>query len=233
VQAAYVMARPSLRASTAPVDEKPWRLLSSMYDESFRPTIRSLADALAAMDRAAFDPIGELRGGASDQGIWHKRKCALTWIEGETACERFRVAIPVSTEFTGWDKRGHRYRQPISDFDGAIILRDGSLRLEKNLWVQRVRFIFPHLTFLLTGNQRYIARLVSEFQNPCGGELSLRPIDYSGLATTEITSLRAVTEFVRSNWNSLVTGSPPPSRETIASTLEALFARARTRERHS
>ena len=222
--------------TTAPSDpEKPWRLVLSMYDHTrnFRPLIRSLSDALAAVKAAAFDPVGELRGGASDEGIWRKRGCALTWIEGVTACERFRVAIPTSTEFAGWDKRGHRHRRPIKDFHDTLIKLDGSLQLEKNLWIQRVRFIFPRLTFLLTDNQKYIAQLVNEFQRQAGYDLPICPVDYAGLAETTITSLGPVTDYIRSRWRLDVTGSPSPSRETIASTLEALFVRPRTRDRHS
>ncbi len=225
-----------LRSATtaAAASEKPWRLVNSMYDSgSFRPLLRSLSDALAAMNDAAFNPIGELRGGACDEGIWLKRGCALTWIEGETACERFRVAIPTSTEFAGWDKRGHRHRRPIKEFDGALIKVDGSLQLKDNSWIQRVRFIFPRLTFLLTHNQQYIAQLVNEFQRQTGYDLPICPVDYAGLAETTITSLGPVTDYIRSRWRLEVTGSPPPSGETIASTLEALFIRPRRRDRYS
>jgi hypothetical protein len=204
-----------------------------MYDGNYRPLIRSLSDALAAMEEAGFNPIGELRGGTLDEGLWRKRECALAWIEGETACEQFRIAIPASTEFAGWDKRGSRRRRPIKDFDGALIRLDGSLQLADHTWIRRVRFTFPGLTFLLTDTQKHIAQLVNEFQRQAGHQLPISPIDYAGLAETSITSLRPVTEYIRSQWRSDVTGSDPPSGETIASTLEALFVRMRRRDRYS
>jgi hypothetical protein len=65
-----------------------------MRDAAFRPIIRTLADALATMDKADLKPIGHLRGGTSALSYYQGVSGALTWIEGETEHEKFRVAIP-------------------------------------------------------------------------------------------------------------------------------------------
>ena len=54
----------------------------------------------------------------------------------------------------------------------------------------------------------------------------------SRLAQVELTRLEPVADFVRSHWHEDGLNTAPPSRETIAVTLEALFMRFRSRPRN-
>jgi hypothetical protein len=182
------------------------------------------------MDDAGLIPIGHLRGGAGQIRSYGRAECALTWIEGETERERFRVAIPTSRWFSGWDQNNRRHERSITAFNGTTILPNGSLRLTKTLWIGRVEFDIPPLTFVLTDVQKHIALLVSEFLNISGHSLPTKYVDYVELGKVKLTSFRPVADFVRSNWHRDGVNTPSPSRETIAATLEALFMRSRSRQ---
>ena len=219
-------------AGTATQKQRPKRLIFAMRDDKFRPIIRTLADALDQMEKASLKPIGNLRGGAGRLTYWGGCAGALTWIDGEAANGLVRVAIPVSRWFFGWDDNNRFHERPITLFNGTTILEDGSLRLEQNLWIRRVAFDIPPLAFMLTDVQKRIATLVSEYLNLLGHDLPTDYIDYARLGLVEVTSLKPVVDYVRSHWQHEGLTTPPPSRETIATTLEALFMRRRARPQH-
>ena len=157
---------------------------------------------------------------------------ALTWIDGETENGPVRVAIPISRWFFGWDQNNCLHKRSITSFNGTTILEDGSLRLKQNLWIRRVAFDIPHLTFMLTDVQKRIATLVIKYLNLSGHDLPTDYIDYARLGLVEVTSLKPVADYVRSYWQHEGLNTPPPSRETIATTLEALFMRRRARPQY-
>ena len=207
------------------------RLLLDMRDTNFRPIIRTLADALDKIDQAGLKPVGSLRGGAIKFDYNSRCLGVMSWIEGKTESERFRVAMPISEWLSGKDQNNRRHERPMASFNGATILRDGSLRLEENLWIDRVEFSSPTvpLTFELTDTQKSIAKLVSKYLNLLGHDCPIEYVHYPSLAQVELPSLRPVSDFVRSHWHEHGRNTAAPSRETIASTLEALFIRRRVR----
>ena len=220
--------------ATAPGTEKqkPCRLISAMRDANFRPIIRTLADALDQMANACKEPIISLRGGCGWVFDWGGSTGGITWIEGETENELVRVQIPVSSWFFGWDQKNCFHERSIALFNGTTIREDGSLRLEQNLWIRRVEFKMPRLTFELTNVQKSIATLISKYHNLSGHDLPTDHIDYGRLCSVKETSLKPLVDYVRSHWQQEGLTSRPPSGETIAATLEALLIRPRNRSKH-
>ena len=114
------------------------------------------------------------------------------------------------------------------------------MRLYNNISVSHVAFKAAELTFELSELQKDIAKLTIEFLNETnlsrdilGRNLSLDYIDYAGLAAVELDKLDPVAKFIASRWDKHGRNRPPPTRETIASTLAALSIRPLKRGRHS
>ena len=210
--------------------EKPMRLVLKMRDAAYRPIILTVADALATMVEEKLNPIGHLRGGSTP--ITSYRGCfgARAWIEGETEYERFRIAIPTSSSLSGRNFDGHTVERPITSFNGATILCNGSVRLA-DCWLQCVKFHIPPMRFILTAVETRIAELVSEFSNSKGHNLPIDWVDFVRLGNVNWSySLPPLVDFIGQHWcrdgQPLI---PPPSRETIVDTLDALFVRKRAR----
>jgi hypothetical protein len=197
-----------------------------MQDDRFRPLIRTLADAIAVAENN-FGPVSTLRGGTGKLQDWGGSDGALTWIDGETECEHFRVAIPVARRFSGRDENGRFREMPITAFNRTTIRPDGSLQLPDETWLRGIKFELTPLTHVLTDLQHRIAQLISAYLNTLGRSFPTNYIAYARLAAhEEPLKLEAVVKFVRSRWPD---GERPPSRETIATTLEALWMRPRSR----
>jgi hypothetical protein len=184
------------------------------------------------MAKACKEPIISLQGGCGWLFDWGGSMGAITWIEGETENDLVRVQIPVSSWFFGWDQKNRLHKRSIALFNGTTILEDGSLRLEQNLWIGRVEFEMARLNFELTDVQKYIAALVSKYFNLSGHDIPTGRFDYGQLSSVQVTSLKPVVDYVRSRWQQEGLTSRPPSGETIAATLEALFMRRRDRSEH-
>ena len=195
---------------------------------TFRPLICTLADALHQIEQKKLKSIVFLRGRTSGLRDWGTSIGATTWIEGETETERFEVGIPISRWFSGIDGTGHQHEFPITKFNWAEITMDGLLRLEGNVRITQVEFTIPPLTFVLTDIQKAIAKLVSEFLNLTAHDFPTGYLDYAGTGQVKLGALKPVADFVRSRWQERF-DTPPPSSETIATTLEALFMRPRKR----
>ncbi len=208
--------------------KKPWHLVSSAYDKDFRPVIRTLADAFETINRAGLEPIGVLRGGATEFVRYRGMNCAFVWIDGETSDQFFRVIVPYSGWFRGKDQNKRACEFPIASFHNATILRtDQSVRLmeKENLWIDGVKFDLSPMPFVLTETQKLIAELVSEYLNLAGHNLPTKKIAYARLCEVELPSLQAVVDFVQSHWGRR---GRVPSRETIAGALEAFLMRPRS-----
>jgi hypothetical protein len=206
------------------------RVVLEMRDAAGRPVILILADALATMDKAGLMPIGNLRGGATSMSSYRGCAGALTWIEGETESGRFRISIPTSSSFSGRTLNNDRVERPITLFNGATIRRDGFLRLAKNVWIDRVKFNITPLRFILTAVEMRIAALVNEYLHNLGHRLPTKYVDYAALGRLQWnTSLQPMIDFIRLHWRRETVDFAPPSRETIAATMEALFIRKRSR----
>jgi hypothetical protein len=221
---------PHAGAQRAQGIEKPMRVVLKMRDAADRPIILTLADALATMDNAGIEPIGDLRGGATSMSSYRDCLGAMTWIEGETESTRFRIAIPTSGSFSGWNFNNRRVERPITMFNGVTIRRDGFLRLAKDFWIDRVEFDIPHFRFTLTAVELRIAALVNEYLRSLGHPLPANYLDYAALGRVQWTgSLQPMIDFVWLHWHREAVNSAPPSRETIAATLDALVIRERSR----
>jgi hypothetical protein len=220
---------------------KTHRTLIRARDASHRLLIRRLADALEIMTSEGFKPICGLRA-ITGKTLWYGgRWGAVGCIFGETEAETFSIGLPISSHFVATISDGSRKRFPISHFDDAFINEDGSVRLYNKLPVSQGAFKTIKLTFELSELQKDIAKLTIEFLNETnisrdilGRNLSLNYIDYAGLAAVELDKLDPVAKFIASRWdNKHERNRPPPTRETIASTLAALSIRPLKRGRHS
>jgi hypothetical protein len=225
----------------SPIEHKPYGFISKMRDAKHRPLIRSLADVLNIIESRGIEPIGDLFGRSNGLQCFAGRVGSFCRVEGETATERFGIAIPFAECFFGTDANGKRRKVRIDWFDGARIAFGNGCMTVKPKWLfKNVQFRISKLPFNWSETNFRISALVAQFANETGlsqcnlgRELPTSYVDFPGLAQIEIAGLDPVVEFVRSRWRESSTDIPPPSRETIAAALAALSMRSRARGRHA
>ncbi len=230
--------------------EKMHRVILSQRNDSFRPLHRSVADGLAAINDAALNPIGAIRGVAS-QKVWLcGHNVSLILMVGETETETFSVGFPFATTFQATSVQdGKRRRYWASQFDGCSIQTDSNVQLHNralatapdggNL-VKKLEFDDVDLPFRLTDGQLAVQHWLIEFlnrtgiaQQHLGREISIGANCFSDLLALELKTLAAFERFIHERWHTLNSASPPPSRETIAAALEVLGVRTRSRGRRA
>lgn len=213
---------------------KPHRLILSIRDEKHRPTRPNLTTALDAINDNDLEPIGDLRGFASEMAWVAGRWVAWVAVLGETKKETFQIGLPFAKTF-----RAHRIREDeraqfrISQFSNCRIERGGLVQLsDKNTWINRIELDPVELPFVFSALQREIAKLTAVYLNTegLGRDLPTDHIDFDGISEVEVKELGPIAEFIIRHWREST--SNPPSREKIASTLAALGTRSRMRGKH-
>lgn len=210
-----------------------------MRDDNFRSQIRSVADILVILENERLMQIGDLhvRGSLLQLGGING---FLAHVEGETAEERFAIALPLITGVCGRTKIGARKAYPHQLLKGALILPNGAVRLRRYpepVWIRGVEFKFGILPYDWTETRRRITTLVSRYANESGlsvaalgRDLPTERPDFNGLAQITIDRLQPVLDFISAEWHEMDPGIPMPSRETISATLAALSMRGRRRQ---
>lgn len=224
--------------------EKAHRMIMSPRDSSFRSVRRSVADGLAAINDAAFTPVGPIRGIASNKVWLSGQNVSLILMVGETEAETFSVGFPFATTFRATSLQdGKRRSYWASQFDGSFIETDGNVRLYNralaqapdggNL-VEHLEFDDVGLQFELTEVQLAIRDLAVRYfnesgiaQQRLGREMSAG--NFPDLLAVKLKRLEPLQGYIVEHWPTLASASPPPSRETIATTFEALCIRPRSR----
>lgn len=223
--------------------EKAHRMIMSPRDSSFRSLRRSVADGLAAISDAAFTPVGPIRGIVSNKVWLCGQNVSLILMVGETEAETFSVGFPFATTFRATSLQdGKRRSYWASQFDGCFIETDGKVRLFNralaqaptgNL-VEHLEFDDVGLQFELTEVQLAIRDLTVRYfnesgiaQQRLGREVSAG--NFTDLLALKLKRLEPLLGYIVEHWHTLSIASPPPSRETIATALEALCIRPRSR----
>lgn len=224
--------------------EKAHRMLMSPRDSSFRPLRRSVADGLAAISDAAFAPVGPIRGVVSNKVWLCGQNVSLILMVGETEAETFSVGFPFATTFRATSVQdGKRRSYWASQFDGCFIETDGKVRLYNRALAQAPNggSVVEHLEFDDVGLQFELTELQLAIR-----ELTVRYFNESGIAqqrlgrevsagyfpdllAVKLKRLEPLQGYIVEHWQTLSTASPSPSRETIATALEALCIRPRSR----
>lgn len=219
--------------------EKPYRLISEMRDEAYRPLVFTTADVLDKIERHAFKPAKHLRIRSSGPILLAGQSGALCVVEGETETERFGVAIPFTNGLSGIDSSGKEHFVKTRWFETLPIGLDGSVTANKGLRLIKVGFRLVELPFHWSEQRHKLSRLTCAFANETGlsksalgRDLNTDFPDYSALAGIEVCELKPIVQYIQKNWPDL-SEDPVPSRETIAATLAALNMRGRTRGRNS
>lgn len=225
---------------------KTHRMIMSPRDSSFRSLRRSVADGLTAINEAAFAPVGAIRGVASNKLWLCGQTVSLILMVGETETETFSVVFPFATTFRATsvqDRKRRRYWA--SQFDGCYIEADGKVRLYNRALagvrdggsiVEHLEFDDVDLPFQFTERQLSIRDLFVRFVNESGmaqqhlgREVKIGANTMSDLCALELKSLEPLCQYINKHWSSLAGASAPPSRETVAATLEVLGIRTRSR----
>lgn len=223
---------------------KAHRMIMSPRDSSFRPLRRSVADGLAAICDAAFTPVGPIRGAVSNKVWLCGQNVSLILMVGETEAETFSVGFPFAATFRATSVQdGKRRSYWASQFDGCLIENDGKVWLYNRALaqaphggnvVEHLEFDDVGLQFELTDVQLAVKELAIRFfnesgiaQRRLGHEVSAG--NFADLLALKLKGLDPIQGYIVEHWHTLSLGSPPPSRETIATTLEALCIRPRRR----
>lgn len=228
----------------------PRMIMGQRDDASFRPLRRSVADGLAAIEREALRPIGPVRGSTSRTVLLCGHNVSLILMVGETETETFTVGFPFATTFKATSLQDGKLRTyQATQFDGSYIDSGGTVQLHNRAlvrardggdYVKNLEFDAADLPFRLTELQLDVLDLLIPFlnetgiaQQQLGRKVSTGNHRFADLFSIKLQTLNPFQTFIDERWNTMRAGVPPPSRETIAATLEALGVRARNRGRRA
>jgi hypothetical protein len=196
------------------------RLIQESRDASYRPIIRTIADALNKLDELGF-PLESSRGQirAPSQAGKPAFFAGLSFRNGEQG--EIIIAFPISKGCWAKTTRGVQTYLTLEKLDGAEVDGDGNVSLRDGTSIYAVRFDTLTLPFELTETEHAIVFLTVCFlkeEKTClyyAPEVGYAGVDFSKLHTLQIKNVKELCRFINAHIQSLSRGEGNPAFQQV------------------